>query len=172
MSSPTVLVRGYLERRTVATPAGTIDCHRPHFRLDLLVRGSGRVEVLELVDFILDTGSDVSLVPIRFARRYRLLGFDEAAVWVSTRTSFQGELNGRWGTLQLRLAADTRVIPCFYYDPSASQPSRVARWFDRWVRRSARPMEEPRVLGCAGILGGNLRLVLDGNREVSLSLRG
>ena len=125
------------------------------------------------VNFILDTGSDVSLVPIRFARRHRLVGFDEAAVWVATRTSFQGELHGRWGTLHLRLAADTRVIPCFYYDPNAAAPSsRVGRWFDRWVRRSARPIEEPRVLGCAGILGGNLRLAIDGNREVSLSLRG
>ncbi len=127
---------------------------------------------MERTDFILDTGSDVSLVPIRFARRHRLIGFDEAAEWVATRTSFQGELHGRWGTLRLRLAADTRVIPCFYYDPNATQPSRLVRWFDRWVRRSTRPMEEPRVLGCAGILSGNLRLTIDGNREVSLSLRG
>jgi len=164
MSAPDPVVRGYLERRMVETPTGTIISHRPRLILSPLTRYP-IPEGNSTHRFILDTGSDVSMVPISVARRFGFIGFDESAAWVATRTSFQGELNGRWGTLQFRLPASPRTVPCFYYDPNASGR---ARWWERWVRRSTRPAEDPLLLGCAGVLGGDLRLTIDGNREVGL----
>jgi hypothetical protein len=126
------------------------------------------------VPFVVDTGSDVTLIPVAFARDHRLVGYDPATVRVPLSTSLNGVLDGYWGQVQIQVHNSVTSLPCFYYTTVgtgravAGEPGRRHRpngredgWFDRFCRtllafvpgRSHPSSSAPCVLGRAGLFG-------------------
>ncbi len=111
-----------LADRNIETPSGRpLFCPRPELWLIVQRRDRGRLDRLP-VKFVVDTGSDVTMIPERFARRQHLVGYDPAAVMVATDTTFHGTLRGRWGTVSTSVGSRSLQLPCFYFSEVIDSP--------------------------------------------------
>lgn len=105
-------------------------------------------------EFILDTGADVSLIPLDFAQHFRI-PYDRDAVPEAGPVTLTGRLNGHTGLLDARLRVAeagidlTFPLPCFFYQSSATTPATTGTPARRTVVRPPGDLDdwETRMLG-------------------------
>jgi hypothetical protein len=135
-------------------------------------------------EFILDTGADVSLIPIDFAEHFHIQ-YDRDEVTEAQPVTLTGRLAGHTGLLNARLrVAEAGIdvafpLPCFFYQSSATTsattgtPARrmVVRPpgdLDEWEARTLgstepAPTGKPLILGRLGFLS-RFRVLLHHDR--------
>jgi hypothetical protein len=155
-----------LTRRDVDAflPARKIYSPRPVVPLHVRIISGSQIKSFSL-RFIVDTGADVTMIPERDARRYRIVGYDPAAVSVETGTSFHGQLRGKWGHVHTTIGSRQLQLPCFYYADILPASGWFLRWLSRWLRNQAG--DGPFILGRAGLFP--LTSLLVGRGRVCLS---
>jgi hypothetical protein len=112
-------IRGYLQDRGILADR-SIDCRRPELPIPIAV--SRPQTRFFPVSFILDTGSDVTLIPISVANSYQIVGYRQTT-WITFSTSWGGELRGSWGTVRIRVGTTETDLICFYYLPPSRHRS-------------------------------------------------
>jgi hypothetical protein len=167
MAKHDLISTGYFRDRRIRDAAGsTVDC--PQAWVVLNVKRESRLDPNYIVEpFLIDTGADVTLIPVKLAREQQFVGYDPSAVRVTCSTSFGGELEGRWGSVTVKIGSKEPLLPCFYYHPLSGSRGRLTRWWKLFNRNAeetrpgTRPLAyTPLVLGRAGLFlaGFELRL--------------
>jgi hypothetical protein len=153
-------IRSFLTRRDLHNG---VRCPRPEVRIPVGV--ANRPIPLD-VPFVVDTGADVTLIPITFARAYNLVGYDRGRSIERFQVSFGGFLEGCWGKVRIFVGAKQTDLNCFYYLTSTT--SGKALWFDRiakllpTLRPGRRPKDSPIVLGRADFILTHCLVIQDG----------
>jgi hypothetical protein len=172
---PVPPIREFLAERTIYTPEGVaVLCPRPEFRLSVFCGQPPRFIAQEC---LLDTGADVTLVPAHLAEAHQFVGYNRSAPTAAVGVSLNGYVEGRWGTLRIRVGERATTCPCLYYfsAPPRDIPldgprgqRRVAeqatdRWWWRFFRRLYRgqhaQQDSPLILGRAGLVLNHAILV-------------
>ena len=152
MSSDPPPIREFLAARDLATPDGVcFTSPRPEFKLPVY---SGRPPRYQEFECILDTGADVSLVPTYVAEAYHFVGYDRTAPTVAVGISLNGYVEGRWGTLTVRIGKSITLCHCLYY--SSVPPRNLTLGGPRGWTCSSRDRRSCAggPLGCVGCGGG------------------
>ena len=170
MDAPPPSIRAFLTPRKILH--GVL-CPRPEMKIPIRVATSASSRFTPM-PFVIDTGSDVTLIPISVARDYRIVGYELNSAKASLATSINGVLEGYWGHAEIRLESAVICLTCFFY--ITSMPGRAIsgeigfrhrpegqedKWIDRLCRLlvrfipgNSRPSSDaPLVLGRAGLFG-------------------
>jgi hypothetical protein len=130
-------------------PRRKLFCPRPEVHLPIRVTARRGIDIASLT-FIVDTGSDVTMIPEWAARKYQIVGYDPSAVVVGTGTSFHGTLGGKWGHVSTAIGSRQLQLPSFYYADILPASGWFPLWFTRWLRGGGAG-GGPFVLGRAGL---------------------
>jgi hypothetical protein len=169
-----------------------VPCHRPE--LDLKIRTARGAHASERkVRFIVDSGSDVTLIPVHVAKTYQI-EFDESKHSTRPVRTLGGSLDGFDGFVHVQLLGRWYRWPCFFflpftetYGPSSEHPgqsgsrqhqqppSSLSEWMQRTFRAPGRPKDSVRkksarlLLGRAGFLASFCIAIRDGHLTISNS---
>ncbi len=115
-----VLVKLKLKDRTVRGHY----CPRPEVPITVRTRQEGGSVQYLSFPFIIDTGSDVTLVPFSMAKEYFIPFEDTVDVDETSNRNFGASLKGYWGQISIYFRAEApdppATLPCFFYLSPAS----------------------------------------------------
>lgn len=90
---------------------------KPLVDLPILTRVGDKVSYPSL-RFIFDTGADICVVPLPFARSHKIPFEDSAGYADDPPQTRGGPLKGYWGTLTILFLDQNVDLPCFFYEPA------------------------------------------------------
>jgi len=97
-----------------------IVCPRPEFRMEVLTTLG-----FQQMKFVLDTGSDITTIPLESANRFRL-PFNRSAQPITVQ-GIGGRTQGSLDQVTIRLFGVVRTIPCVFAETSPAQETRSSR---------------------------------------------
>jgi hypothetical protein len=162
---------GILDKREVRGPNGIkIVSYRPIATIDIKCKNKGKFKSVP-TPVIIDTGSDVSMMPHDIALQSGVVGFDMSSELVTQPNSLGTVWVGRWGSFQISSTAFEAVLPCFFYTRRrASAPRSIMAWIG--VTKKSPTYEDKfshTILGAAGFLGLNHSLLICKSKIIKIS---
>lgn len=112
------------------------------------------------VPFIVDIGSDLTMIPARVANKYDIAGYNSNLALAAMDTSFSGKLEGRFGSVLIQIGEKQTSLDCFYYDVSSSAKTVLQR-LKRYLP-GREPDYGPIVLGRSGFLEAHTLIIENG----------
>lgn len=144
--------------QSIKYPGGYIVCPRAEVMLSVKVRYKAPTGFRPL-PFIVDIGSDVTMIPVVTAGQYGLTGYDPNRTLQGEHASFGTEFEGRWGNVTIRIGEKETTLICFYYVDSS--PKSHLHNITNFILRN-KTTTSPIILGRAGFLEAHTLVLENG----------